>query len=66
MHNEKAHKAQLWNAAIVTERWHVQAGAGVVADSVPAMEQAECEHKSRALFRAAEEAIRVAQSSDNL
>ena len=45
---------------------YVQAGAGVVADSVPAMEQAECEHKSRALFRAAEEAIRVARSSDNL
>ena len=44
---------------------YVQAGAGVVADSVPAMEQAECEHKSAALFRAAQEAIRVARSSDN-
>ncbi len=39
---------------------HVQAGAGVVADSVPAAEHAECEAKSRALFRAAEEAIRFA------
>lgn len=44
---------------------YVQAGAGIVADSVPAMEQAECEHKSAALFRAAHEAIRVARSSDN-
>ena len=41
---------------------YVQAGAGVVADSVPAMEQAECEHKSAAMFRAASEAIRVARS----
>jgi anthranilate synthase component I len=37
---------------------HVQAGAGIVADSVPASEQAECESKARALFRAAEEAVR--------
>jgi anthranilate synthase component 1 len=39
---------------------HVQAGAGIVADSVPASEQAECESKARALFRAAEEAVRFA------
>jgi anthranilate synthase component 1 len=39
---------------------HVQAGAGIVADSVPASEQAECENKARALFRAAEEAVRFA------
>ncbi|MGO9545671.1 MAG: anthranilate synthase component I [Rhodomicrobium sp.] len=39
---------------------YVQAGAGIVADSVPASEQAECENKSRALFRAAEEAVRFA------
>jgi anthranilate synthase component I len=38
----------------------VQAGAGIVADSVPASEQAECESKARALFRAAEEAVRFA------
>lgn len=44
---------------------YVQAGAGVVADSVPAMEQAECEHKSAAMFRAASEAIRVARSQSN-
>ncbi len=39
---------------------HVQAGAGIVADSVPEYEQAECENKSRALFAAAREAVRVA------
>ena len=36
---------------------HIQAGAGIVADSTPEGEQAECENKARALFRAAEEAI---------
>jgi anthranilate synthase component 1 len=40
---------------------HVQAGAGVVMDSDPAAEQAECGHKARALFKAAEEAVRFAQ-----
>ncbi|MDQ0393204.1 anthranilate synthase component I [Labrys monachus] len=39
---------------------HVQAGAGIVYDSVPASEQAECINKARALFRAAEEAVRFA------
>ncbi|MCU0820021.1 MAG: anthranilate synthase component I [Beijerinckiaceae bacterium] len=39
---------------------HVQAGAGIVHDSVPASEQAECENKAKALFRAAEEAVRFA------
>jgi anthranilate synthase component 1 len=39
---------------------YVQAGAGIVADSVPASEQAECVAKARALFRAAEEAVRFA------
>ena len=33
---------------------HVQAGAGIVADSDPATEQAECENKAKALFAAAE------------
>ena len=33
---------------------HVQAGAGIVADSVPENEQKECENKARALFAAAE------------
>jgi anthranilate synthase component 1 len=39
---------------------HVQAGAGIVYDSSPAYEQAECVNKARALFRAAEEAVRFA------
>ena len=36
---------------------HVQAGAGIVADSVAASEQAECEAKAGALFAAAREAL---------
>ena len=39
---------------------HVQAGCGVVADSVPESEYQETRQKSRALFRAAEEAVRFA------
>lgn len=39
---------------------HVQAGAGIVADSDPAYEQRECEAKSGALLAAAREAVRVA------
>jgi anthranilate synthase component 1 len=39
---------------------HVQAGAGIVADSNPEYEQRECEAKSGALFAAAREAVRVA------
>jgi len=39
----------------------VQAGAGIVADSDPAAEQLECQYKARALFKAAEEAVRFAE-----
>jgi anthranilate synthase component 1 len=39
---------------------YVQSGAGIVADSQPALEQMECENKARALFSAAEEALRYA------
>jgi anthranilate synthase component 1 len=39
---------------------YVQAGCGVVADSDPAAEYEETRQKARALFRAAEEAIRFA------
>jgi anthranilate synthase component 1 len=42
---------------------HVQAGAGIVYDSDPASEQRECVNKARALFRAAEEALRFASSA---
>ena len=41
----------------------MQAGAGVVADSDPEAEQLECDHKARALFKAAEEAVRFAARS---
>jgi anthranilate synthase component 1 len=43
---------------------HVQAGAGIVADSVPEYEQAECEAKARALFGAADEAVRFAARAE--
>ena len=39
---------------------HVQAGAGIVADSNPEYEQRECEAKAGALIAAAREALRVA------
>ncbi len=39
---------------------HVQAGAGIVADSNPDYEQRECEAKAGALIAAAKEAVRVA------
>ena len=39
---------------------HVQAGAGVVYDSVPENEQQECINKAKAIVRAAEEAVRFA------
>ena len=39
---------------------HVQAGAGIVYDSVPENEQQECVNKAKALIRAAEEAVKRA------
>lgn len=36
---------------------HVQAGAGIVADSIPEQEQAECEAKARAVLLALERAV---------
>jgi anthranilate synthase component 1 len=36
----------------------VQAGAGIVADSIPEHEYAECVNKARAMFRAIEMADR--------
>ena len=44
-------------------KMHVQAGAGIVYDSDPASEQRECVNKARALFRAAEEALRFASTA---
>jgi anthranilate synthase component 1 len=42
---------------------HVQAGAGVVYDSIPENEQQECINKAKAVVRAAEEAVRFASRS---
>lgn len=42
---------------------HVQAGAGIVADSEPEYEAAECRHKASALVAAAREAARVASEA---
>ena len=42
----------------------VQAGAGIVADSVPADEDLECHNKARALLTAAEAARRLAPLTD--
>src|SRR5262249_61938728 len=42
---------------------YVQAGAGIVADSDPAVEQQECVNKAKALVRAAEEARRFASAA---
>jgi len=39
---------------------HVQAGAGIVHDSIPENEQQECINKAKAVVRAAEEAVRFA------
>jgi len=50
----------LRTAVVKDGTMHVQAGAGIVADSGPAAEYEECRQKARALFRAAEEAVRFA------
>jgi anthranilate synthase component 1 len=50
----------LRTAVVKDGTMHVQAGCGVVADSDPAAEYEETRQKARALFRAAEEAVRFA------
>jgi anthranilate synthase component 1 len=50
----------LRTAILKDNRLYVQSGAGIVADSKPELEQLECENKARALFSAAEEALRYA------
>jgi anthranilate synthase component 1 len=50
----------LRTAIVKDGKMYVQAGAGIVADSVPENEHQECVNKARALFRAAEEAVRFA------
>ena len=53
----------LRTAVVRNGRMHVQAGAGIVHDSDPQSEQQECINKAKALFRAAEEAVRFASSA---
>ena len=53
----------LRTALIKDGTMYVQAGAGIVADSNPSSEQAECVNKAKALFRAAEEARRFASAA---
>ncbi len=50
----------LRTAIVKDGKMYVQAGAGVVADSDPESELQECVNKAKALFRAAEEAVRFA------
>jgi anthranilate synthase component 1 len=50
----------LRTAVVKDEVMHVQAGAGIVADSDPDYELAECRAKAGALFAAAREAVRRA------
>ncbi len=52
----------LRTAVVKDGRMVVQAGCGVVADSDPAAEHQEIQDKARALFRAAEEAVRFAKN----
>ena len=51
----------LRTAVVKDGTMHVQAGAGIVADSDPAYEQRECEAKAGALIAAAREAARISQ-----
>ncbi|MGU3493655.1 anthranilate synthase component I [Xanthobacteraceae bacterium A53D] len=50
----------LRTAVVKDGRMYVQAGAGLVYDSVPESEHQECVNKAKALFRAGEEAVRFA------
>ena len=48
----------LRTAVIKDGKMHIQAGAGIVYDSIDVNEQEECENKARALIRAANDALR--------
>jgi anthranilate synthase component 1 len=50
----------LRTAVVKDGRMTVQAGAGIVYDSDPRSEHRECISKAKALFRAAEDAVRFA------
>ena len=53
----------LRTAIVKDGKMHVQAGAGIVAGSDAASERQECINKAKALFRAADEAVRFASSA---
>ncbi len=53
----------LRTAVVKDGRMSVQAGAGIVYDSDPSAEQQECVNKAKALFRAADEAVRFAATA---
>ena len=50
----------LRTAVVKDGTMHVQAGAGIVADSQPQYEADECRHKAGALIAAAREAVKIA------
>jgi anthranilate synthase component 1 len=50
----------LRTAVVKDGKMYVQAGAGIVYDSDPVSERIECVNKSKALFKAAEDAVRFA------
>ncbi|NBX65670.1 MAG: anthranilate synthase component I [Proteobacteria bacterium] len=52
----------LRTALLKDGKLYVQSGAGIVADSVPTSEHAECVNKARALFRAAEDALDLSKN----
>ncbi len=54
----------LRTAVVKDGTMHVQAGAGIVADSDPAYEAAECRHKAGALIAAAREAVTIAGEAE--
>ncbi len=54
----------LRTALLKDDVMHIQAGAGIVYDSIPENEQQECINKAKALVRAAEEAVRFAGGAD--
>jgi anthranilate synthase component I len=53
----------LRTAVVKDGQMHVTAGAGTVADSTPEAENTECINKAKALFRAADEAVRFASKA---
>ena len=53
----------LRTAIIEDNKMHIQAGAGIVYDSDPKSEFEECQNKARALFRAAEDAIKLSKEN---